>query len=413
LWLEERIEVIYEAAFQFEGVLAALDILVLANGKYYAYEVKSSTEIKEYHYNDASLQYWVLKGCGIKVEDFFIVHINNEYMKDGEIDVDQLFTKQSVLTEILDMQRKVYQEVMSMKQMFDSRMLPEIEIGEHCDKPFACDFQGHCWKTLPENSVFDLVRAGKKSWDLYDKGIIEIKNISDEEELSDSQRIQVDGVKHGTEVFDKNEVGNFLGEWKFPLYFLDFETIFPGVPIYDSSRPYQQLPFQYSLHVLKENGKLLHYEYLAETDGTDPREEIMERLIDELETKGSIVAYNASFEISCMNGIADLHPKFRKAVDLINERVVDLLIPFRNRWVYKPQMGKSASIKYVLPALVPELSYDDLDIKEGGTASATFENMVSVKSSFSQHKAKSDLLKYCKLDTLAMVEIYKVLVKEL
>jgi hypothetical protein len=413
LWLEEGVSIIYEAAFQFEGVLAALDILVCVHDKFYAYEVKSSTEVKDYHYNDASLQYWVMKGCGIKLEDFSIVHINNEYVKEGEIDVEQLFTKQSVLTEILDMQQSVHKEVIRMKEMFETRMLPEIEIGEHCFSPFTCDFHGHCWKTLPENSVFDLVRGGQKSWNLYNRGIIEMNEIPEDEELSDSQRIQVEGIKSGKEVFDKTKVKDFLDEWKYPLYFLDFETIFPGVPIYDMSRPYQQVPFQYSLHILHENGKLEHLEHIADTDGSDPRQEIMERLIDELGKEGSIVAYNASFEKNCMADIGAIFPKFKNAVDEINERVVDLLIPFRSRWVYKPEMGKSASIKYVLPALVPKLSYEDLEIKEGGTASATFEAMLSGRTSFSQHKAKSDLLKYCKLDTLAMVEIFKVLLRGL
>ncbi|MEQ8324043.1 MAG: DUF2779 domain-containing protein [Vicingaceae bacterium] len=408
-WIDQGQEVIYEAAFQFEGVLAALDILVHREGKFYAYEVKSSTEVKDYHLNDASLQYYVMKGCGIKVEDFSIVYINNQYVRAGDIDVHQLFTIESVLEQATDLQLNVAKSIASMKETLEGGVVPEIDIGPHCSDPFSCDFSGHCWAGIPEDSVFDLVRSGKKSWNFYNRGILELSDIPEGEELSDTQQIQVDGIKFGHEVFDKAKVEEFLNKWKFPLYFLDFETIFPGVPLYNKSRPYQQVPFQYSLHVLYEDGRLDHHEFLHETDGSDPREPMMNRLIKELGTKGNIVAYNASFEIGCMQGIAELFPRFQEDVALITDRVVDLLIPFRSRWVYKPAMKKSASIKYVLPALVPELSYKDLEIQEGGTASSTFESMVRGEDVPDQDKVRKDLLEYCKLDTLAMVEIYKYL----
>jgi len=243
-WLNDGIEVIYEAAFQYEGVLAALDILVQRDGKYYAYEVKSSTEVKEYHLHDASVQYWVMKGCGIQIEDFFIVHINNQYVRNGEIELQELFARTSVFDSVLELQNNVTKQVESMKDILNAGVVPDIDIGPHCFEPFSCDFQGHCWKTIPQDNVFDITYIGAKAWDMYNEGIIEIKEVPDDYPLQDRQKPQVEAEKTGAEFFDKKEINHFLSDWKFPLYFFDFETIGPAVPLYDGTNPYKQFPFK-------------------------------------------------------------------------------------------------------------------------------------------------------------------------
>ena len=194
-WISEGEEVIYEAAFQYEGVLVLLDILVQKDGLFYAYEVKSSTEVKDYHLQDASVQYWVMKGCGIEIKDFFIVHVNNQYVRKGAIDVQALFAKESVLAQALELQVQVAQQVAAMKDVLSGGLVPDIDIGPHCSDPFACDFMGHCWKNMPADSVFDITYIGAKAWDLYNEGILSIKEVPDDYPLQERQRPQVEAEK--------------------------------------------------------------------------------------------------------------------------------------------------------------------------------------------------------------------------
>jgi hypothetical protein len=183
-----------------------------------------------------------------------------------------------------------------------------------------------------------------------------------------------------------------------------------AVPIFDNTRPYQQFVFQYSLHVQdKPNGELKHYEYLAQADGTDPRIGFVEQLIKDCGTTGDVIVYNAGFERGKLNDLIEVFPQYHKQLQAIIDRIVDLMIPFRERWYYLPEMRGSYSIKQVLPALVPELSYKDLEISEGGTASNTFAEMVMGSFWGDIQKTRNDLLEYCKLDTYAMVKILEKL----
>ncbi len=404
-WIEEGQEVIYEAAFNYGNVMAALDILVKRDGEWHAIEVKSSTSVKDYHRIDGSLQYWVMSLAGIKPDKFFLMHIKNQYVREGELDIEQLFTLEDITADVLARQHEVQPYLTDCFDVLKQKAEPQVPIGDQCSDPFPCDFISHCWKHVPDYSVFNITRIGGKSWDLYHKGIYEINKVPDDYPLSEKQRHQVEGVKTGKEVFLKDEIETFLNEWEFPLYFFDFETIGPAVPLYDDTRPYSQYPFQYSLHVLQASGEVEHFEYLG--DGkTDPRPGLINQMLRDLGTKGSIVTYNMGFEKGKITAMAENFPEYKDSLLDINERVVDLIIPFRKHWLYTPKMKGSASIKYVLPALVPNLSYNDLEIKEGGTASATFQAMCEGTFTGDIEETRRQLLDYCKLDTWAMVEIY-------
>ncbi len=367
--IESGRKIIYEAAFVYNQVLCAIDILVNENNCWYAFDVKSTSKVKEPHITDAALQYNVITNCGIALKDISIVHLNTKYIKEGELDVNQLFTKSSVLNEVLELQSFINEKTKSLLQLVKNKTEPIIEIGDHCNIPYACDFSDYC-----------------------SNGIEFIEDISDRPENIDSDYIQ-----------------SFLDELEYPLYFFDFETVMPVIPEFDFSRPYQQIPFQYSVHVLKSpKAKLEHYEFLG--DGiNDPRPELTKQLIKCLGKLGSVVVWNQGFEKTRLRELGIMFPKYTKQLEAINERVIDLMTPFRKKAFYKRDFNESYSIKVVLPVLVPEFSYSSLTIQNGGDASAIYADLKNIpKENIEQ--TRKDLLEYCKLDTLAMVKILQHLI---
>jgi len=361
-------KVIYEAAFQFDGVLAAMDIMVKRKDKWYAYEVKSSTGVKEPYLQDVALQYHVITNSGIELEDIFILHLNNKYIRKGELDLQQLFTPTSVLEEVKRRQEGISLKIVELKNMLKTRELPEIEIGAHCHIPYTCDFKGYC--------------GGGMSIEMPD---------------------------FGQPIIDKKGINEFVQSLTYPLYFLDFETWMTPVPEQDGQWPYRQMPFQFSLHVLNsQDSEVLHREYLAENKDVDLLI-FVEKLLQYLGTVGSILVYNKAFENSRLKELKEQFPLYHAAISSLQERLVDLMSPFRKKQYYLPEMEGSYSIKQVLPALVPELGYDDLLIGDGGEASLAFYNLDKNQDSETIQEIRNALLEYCQLDTLAMVKILEKL----
>lgn len=399
--------VIYEAAFEFEGVLCALDILVKKDGVITAYEVKSSTSVKEVYEQDATLQYYIMKQCGFEPENIYVVHINNQYSRNGDLDIESLFTKSSVLSEVKQFEPQIGDLIRDNKRILTLKDTPKVDIGAHCTTPYGCDFMGHCWKHIPEYSIFDIsgLRT-KKKFGLYERGITELFDIPEEYQLSDNQRLQIEVERSGETHIDKEAIGEFLNSLNYPLYFLDFETFQSAVPLFDNSRPYQQLVFQYSLHIQSEiNGETTHHEFLANGDGTDPRKGFTEQLIKDCGKKSDVLVYNIGFERGRLRELIVSFPQYDNDLQAIIDRMVDLMIPFQKKHYYAPDLMGSYSIKYVLPSLVPELSYKDLEIQNGGMAMNTFGNMMEGSFEGDEATTRRALIEYCKMDTLAMVRI--------
>ena len=374
--IEEGAKMIYEAAFQFEGVLAAVDILVKRNGKWKAYEVKSSTSVKEVNLLDAALQYHVITKSGIELADIFIIHLNNEYIRKKSLVLEELFAIESVKQSAEDNQSFVKTKISELKALIESKQEPKINIGPHCFDPYSCDFIDHCWKHIPEPSVFSIsgLRANKK-FELYEKGILSFEDLPTDYTLNEYQQQQVDCHQNGKTVIDSASISRFLKELPYPLYFMDFETFQPAVPLYSQGRPYQQISFQYSLHFKKnKSGSVKHSEYLADVP-KDPRIPFIERLLQDTSSPGIILTYNMGFEKSILQGIAADFPKYNKHINQLCDRLVDLMTVFRKGWYYKPEMNGSYSIKQVLPALCPELSYDEMDIGDGVSASLAYSQL--------------------------------------
>jgi hypothetical protein len=408
--INEGQNVIYEAGFRHNDNICFVDILVKENGKWFAYEVKGSTSLSEVYIWDTVFQYYVITSSGLNPDNFSVIHLNSDYVRNGEIDVNELFVKVGVLPNILYIQEDVKNSINQMRQTLNSGSVPDIDIGIHCREPYECSFTGYCWRHIPEYSVFNISRLSmKKKLNLYHQGIIHIKDVPDGYPLSSNQRQQVISEKTGLKTIDKIQIKKFVQSLKYPLYFLDFETFMPTIPLFDKSRPYQSLTFQYSLHILDEpDGNLTHIEFLADNIG-DPRISLIEHLISNLGDKGDIVVYNKSFEVSRLKEIAGDFPVYKKRINPIIKRIVDLMEPFCKRYYYTPEMKGSYSIKEVLPALVPGFSYKNLEINKGDIASLAFERLYSETDDYIIQKTRKDLLAYCNLDTLAMVEILKVL----
>lgn len=400
-------EIIYEAAFQFEGVLCAIDILVKQNDIWKAYEVKSTTSVKEPFIKDASLQYYVITNSGIRLSDIEIMYINNKYVRNGDLELDKLFKTESVFEAAKQNQAFIIEQVAKAKSVIKQKEIPQIDIGKHCSTPYPCDFHSHCWKHIPENSVFSIskLNAGKK-FELYRAGILRIEDIPKDYPLNEKQKLQVDSQASKETFIDKNAIREFLNELKYPLSYLDFETIMPAVPLFDYSRPYQQIVFQYSLHY-KQNPEaaLQQFSFLADAKAGDPRKFFIEQLLKQIDKKGSIVVYNRAFEATRLKELAEIFPERACEIQQIIDRFVDLMRPFQRKQYYSDEMEGSYSIKYVLPALIPDLKYDDLAIGDGSTASASFENLMYEIDETKIADTRKHLHEYCKLDTLAMVRI--------
>jgi len=365
-YISQQHSVIYEAAFNFEGVMCAIDILVKKKNKWYAFEVKGSTKVKEPFVLDASLQHYVISNSGLPLEDISIVYLNNQYVRQGKLEIKKLFANESILEQVVDNKDFIEQKISELKLLLKEKKEPVIEVGKQCYKPYECDFINHCWANVADESS-----AGEK-------------------------------------YINKKSIREFLAEWKYPYLFFDFETIMPAVPEYNLSRPYQQIPFQYSVHIQKsKNEEPEHHEFLG--DGiSDPREELIKDMLNKLGKKGSIIVWNKSFEISRLKELARDFPKYAKVINSLINRIVDLIIPFRSGWYSLPEFNGSASLKSVLPAMIPELSYGDLEIQEGGTASLVYYELRNQTLKI-QELHRKNLLDYCKLDTLAMVKIWEKL----
>ena len=254
-FIDSGCKVIYEAAFLYDGVLVIADIMVRRGKKWKVYEVKSTTSVKDVHFPDAAVQYYVISNCGLDVTDVSIVYINNKYIRHGELDVPELFSIQSVWTEVLEMQYAVEEKIKSFKKLLAKKEIPTVDIGTYCSDPYACSFLGYCWKDVPQNSVFDIGgMQAKKKFALYGDGIVSLMDIPVDYPLNASQYLQVESYRNKTTHIDKKAVREFLDSLSYPLYFLDFETINPAVPLFDNSRPYQQITFQYSLHYMETPG---------------------------------------------------------------------------------------------------------------------------------------------------------------
>ena len=408
--------VICEASFDFNGLYCAVDILKKENDGWAIYEVKSSThEDKQVYAADVAYQKYVLENCGVNITGTYLVCINNEYIFDGILDIHQLF-------KIADISEAVFFESATIKTnlnvaelILKSENEPPIDLSTACNNPYRCSFWKYCSRHIPRPSVFELYKLPfKKKIDYYKKGIFRYEDLINDSKLTNEKQIRQMSFhlkEQGTHI-DKAGIGEFLDTLSYPIYFLDFETIQPVIPEFIGTKPYAQIPFQYSLHYIeKDGGELKHKDFLAES-GKDPRRALAEKLCEDIPLNVCVTAYNKGFECTRIKELAETYPDLADHLLNIESNIKDLLVPFQSGYYYNKDMGGSFSIKSVLPAIFPDdptLDYHKLEqIHNGGEAMSIFPKIKDMPKE-EQKTTRHNLLKYCELDTYAMVKIWEEL----
>ena len=365
-------QVLFQPRFEWQDFTCICDIVsIVGDNEVDLYEIKASTTAKVEHEFDLAFQTAVLEGTGLKVRNIFVIHVNNQYVRHGAIEAEKI-------THIEDITEKVRKR------------------SEATAKYMPLAVATAQQKNMPDPSP-NLAKLGsKKDWLKVYEAIVPQK----------PKQYPADIVP----TIQRDEIKNFLNNLKYPLYFLDYETLMSLVPYFDGHRPYQQVPFQYSLHILKSPDAELEWREYLHKDNSDPARQLTEQLIKDIGDSGTVLVWYEGFEKARNSELGDMLPEYKEMMEAINDRIIDLMIPFKNKWYDDPRFEGSASIKQVLPVLCPELSYKDLGIQEGGSAQRLWmEAVLDDKRADQKEQILSDLIEYCKLDTLAMVEIFRKL----
>lgn len=374
------------------------------------YEIKSSSSVKTEHKYDMAFQALVCE-TNIPLRNPYLVHVNKEYVKDGSLDLAQFFVIEDLRADI----EKLRAEVTAARE--DALQMASNPISQgiaECLKPKECICLTLCHPDLPEYPIFDLTRLHKnKAMELKSLGISSILDIPVEFKLTDLQSRIVAAVKNGEPFIDHKAITAELERLEYPLYFLDYESYNPAVPIFDGYKPYQHIVFQYSLHVIEEEGsEIKHVEYL-DTDPDDPAPRIVEHLAKHLGKTGSVIVWYRPFEATRNGEMAERYPQHVEYLLGINDRIFDLMeIVSKGHYVH-PDFHGSASIKDVLPVLAKEYNqrYKQLAVSNGQDAMLAWMQIMS--GSLKQEEietSRQNLVSYCELDTIAMIKIYEALV---
>jgi len=420
-YIAEKTPVIFQPKFIYDKFLAKCDALEYdkENNCWNLYEIKGTNALDENagnidHVEDATFQTIVLKAAGIKIGKVFIIHLNREYVRENEINVKELFTEDDITAEVRDREENTK---IKMQKAAEALFQPD-------EKALVCQcvYSGrsaHCatfrysYPQIPEYSIHDLSRIGsskKRLESLVDSQIFDINDIPDDFELTPTQKNQIYTHKTQKPLIDLTAIKKELRSLEYPLYFLDYETYPPAIPLFRGFKPYQQIPFQFSLHVLNDaDGEPAHFEYLH-TEPTDPSLSIIAKLQEFIGSEGSIIVWSKRFEKGINSQLAERCPEHKDFLDNLNDRVYDLMEIFQKQFYVHPHFKGKVSIKKVLPVMAPKLTYAELTIKEGGSAmDAWYEMVFGSGSQTDKDKTAEDLRKYCGLDTYAMYAIWKEL----
>ena len=369
--------------------------------------MKSGTSVDDPHWDDVAFQRFCCEGAGLQIARCRILHVDSSYTRHGEVDPDGLFASEDVTDGVDKKSHGIANRIDEMRRLINLEQCPSVDIGPHCSAWYPCALRDKCWEYVDkvEDNMFTLHRGGARLWPLFRKGIVRNSQIPSDFKLSKVQRIQVDAERTGQPHVNTQAVQKFLGTLRYPLHFLDFETFQTAIPLVEGTRPYQKIPFQFSLHVVPSPGSdPRHVSWLWDGSG-DPRKELLDRLVPDVGKNGVVVAYNASFEKGCLEESVEAYPEYSGWLESVLKRLVDLWDPFRSFAVYYPSQHGSTSLKQVLPALAGK-DYQGLAIQNGSQASEEFKKVTFCEVEESEReKVRKHLEEYCGLDTMAMVEI--------
>lgn len=398
----------FEATLTDGNYESRIDALVhdTVNNTYDLYEIKSSTTIHTEHKYDVTFQYLVGKAT-LPVNKVYLVRVNSDYQRAGEIDINELFIVEDMTDHIAKKEDEVYQ---LRSEAWGVMRLEHEPSDEHCFNPGTCIYPDHCFPNLSDGSIYELGRASKKQYgELIDMGVELVKDIPDTFTSNYKQRLQIQSARQNQPIIDHEAIAEELSQLEYPIYFLDYETYGEALPMYDGYKPYQQAVTQFSIHMARhlDSDDFEHYECLA-TEAGDPARHLATELCKVIGETGSVIVWNKGFECGRNDELAVLCPDLDPRLKSINERVYDLMDIFKDGLYVDHQFHGSASIKKVLPVLCPELSYKELEIGEGTKAMLAWYEMVHGNLSIEEkEQIKQNLLTYCKLDTWAMVEIWR------
>lgn len=395
---------IFEACMVSKNLFFKGDILQPSADGWNLYEIKASTDVKKVkkeHIPDLAFQKYICEKNGIKVINCFIEYINKDYIKQGNVIPSELVLQEDVTGEVNQID-DIEENSERYIKIIEQGKPPEFSISKKCNRPYECPLKDECRGNLPEYHVLQLTNW-RKYWEFFEDGILSIKDIPKDEILSSKDRVIKEAVDGNKVIVNKDKIRNFLKELQYPLYYLDFETFDTAIPIFDQSRPYQKIPFQYSLHIQDENNKVKHFDFLALRE-KDPRPELLDRLEKEIGQTGSVIVFNKTFEIGVLKKLAEDFPEYESFVKNTIDRIIDLAEPFKNFDYYNPIQKGSYSLKAVLPAITGK-DYLDLKISDGTDASMKYFYSHIKADLINIDDIRNNLLKYCGLDTEGMIWI--------
>ena len=405
----------FESEIENVSLTCICDAIVVTNQDYIdLYEIKSGTRVKLENMYDLAFQVSVVEASGLKVKNIYVINADSSYVRKGDINVEDLCVTTEVTEEVRELTEFTLEQIALMRACIKSKNLPELQVPSDEDGAEALNswLELHSiFNKIEPGSIFDLCWPKNRIAKLHTLGIKNLTDIEDDFDLTPKQRAQVSAAKSKEQYIDRNVIKEFLDQFVYPIYFLDYETLMDVIPPFDGTSPYQQIPFQYSLHILDSPDADLRHEMYLHRSNSDPVIDLAKHLSTTIGPNGSVVTWNANFEKGCNSRMAKMHPEYAEFFESVNERVVDLAIPFQQNSFVDHRFLGSYSIKKVLPVLVPELSYKDLGINEGLAAQRKWMQAV-LEEKFSDAERiqiLDDLEKYCELDTLAMVEIYRFL----
>jgi len=403
LVVDKKQPVIFEASFLVGRCFAAIDILQWIDNGWKVIEIKATNKIEKKHLRDVAFQCFVLQKMGLPIESVNIMYLNKNSVWNNQ--AHELFLLQDVTDDIQSYLDRIDDNVGIAAKMLEEDVSPNSPLCRNCFQGGGCCFKKHCWENVKSPTIFDIPLHWKYRDDFTGQGILQLKDIPDSMELKEKVKVSVDRGKNQAIEIDNQAVNEWLSNLCFPIYFLDFETYSPAIPIFSNMRPYQRIPFQFSCHILNKNGEIKHVAFLHKHN-SDPRQLFLSKLKQILGKQGSIVVYHQSFEAGVLKELKEvLKDEESEVLDALITRMVDLEIIFLKHYYHYAFKG-STSIKAVLPVLCPELTYDDLEIKKGDQASIAWLDVINKN----KNNVAVDLEKYCKLDTYAMLEIYKKLI---
>jgi hypothetical protein len=400
---DRSVHTVFEATFEHGGVLVRADVLERKGGAYRMVEVKSSTSVKPYHLQDCAVQSWVVEGAGYPLKGVELAHVDSSFVYDGDGQYEGLLGYEDVTEAIRPLKEQVPGWIRSFQDMLAGPM-PSIEAGEQCTDPYECPFLGHCAPPRTEYPVTLLPYGGRVVRDLLEEGVEDVRDIPEGRLAKDvHERIRRATIagRHELDAAARDVVAAL----PYPRYYLDYETIQFVVPEWVGTRPYAQLPFQWSCHIEQADGSLMHREFL-DTSGQSPMRAFAESLVAALGDTGPVLVYNVGFERSRTQELAERFPDLAEALNAISARMFDLL-PVARQHYYHPAMKGSWSIKAVLPTIAPDLDYGQLDeVQDGGMAQSAYQEMIRPDTPEERRaRLAASLREYCKLDTLAMVRV--------